>query len=330
LQQRIEPVETRLRRQVRAACGVRAVTVHREQSHDVPQLPHRSATPGLDREQRLTGLLRIGVHHLAGRSGLDHHDAHVVRHHVVELAGDAGTFVLGRALKRPGLLAFQRGESRASFVGAALPTTQAVSRDRDRDQDQEWDRILGHGGHCRLANLGVHERRHRKAGQRRQSVRAVDGGGVCGDDAGIEGEPQRGVGVAHRDRCDEYDPEHHQRIPPPDDQRQHHREEHPDGRAGLVPLDGQERHRRRTLGDHERAVPIRLERDRPAVEIVVLAAGQGRGDAEPECQDHVEGLAAPRRGRERIGGAQEPPGPVSQPGGPRHLRHQAILTADRR
>ena len=164
------------------------------------QLGHRGPAAGLDREQRLAGLVGVGVHDLAGGAGLDDHDADVVGHHVVQLAGDPGAFVLGRAAQRLGLLALQCGQPGPALVGAAFPPAQAVGRDGDRDQDQERDGIVRDGGHRRFPELGVEQRRHRQAGQRRHPVRAVDRGGVGGDDAGIEREPQRGVVVAHQRR----------------------------------------------------------------------------------------------------------------------------------
>ena len=57
LHQRVQPVEARLRRQVGVAGRVGAVAVHGEQAHDVAQLGHRRPAAGLDREQRLAGLV---------------------------------------------------------------------------------------------------------------------------------------------------------------------------------------------------------------------------------------------------------------------------------
>ncbi len=73
------------------------------------QLGHRGPAARLDREQRLAGLLRLGGHDLAGGTGLDDHHAHVVRHHVVQLTGDAGALVLDRAAQRLVALALQSG-----------------------------------------------------------------------------------------------------------------------------------------------------------------------------------------------------------------------------
>ena len=63
----------------------------------------------------------------------------------MQLAGDPGAFVLGRAAQRLGLLAFQRGQPRPALVGAAFPPAQPVGRDGDRDQDQERDGVVRHG-----------------------------------------------------------------------------------------------------------------------------------------------------------------------------------------
>ena len=163
----------------------------------------------------------VGVHDLAGGAGLDHHHADVVGHHVVQFAGDPGAFVLGRPAQRLGLLALQRGQPRPALVGAAFPPAQPVGRDGDRDQDQERRRRRpARSGTADSRSCGVEERRHRQAGQRRHPVRAVDRGGVGGDDAGVEGQPQRGVVVAHQRCRGQHDPQHRERVPAAEHQRQ--------------------------------------------------------------------------------------------------------------
>jgi hypothetical protein len=59
-----------------------------------PHLGQRLSAGGRDRGQRLPGPLRLAGQRVAGPVRLDHHHADVVRHHVVQFAGDPGP--LGR------------------------------------------------------------------------------------------------------------------------------------------------------------------------------------------------------------------------------------------
>ena len=82
--QRVELIQARLRAQCDLVVG------RAEQAEQVPQLGHRRPAAGLHGEQRLLGFGGRTGQHSARRAGLHDHHAHVVRHHVVQFAGDAG------------------------------------------------------------------------------------------------------------------------------------------------------------------------------------------------------------------------------------------------
>jgi len=63
-----------------------------------PQLRHRRASRRLHREQWRPCFLGVTLERLPGRARLEHHQAHAVGDHVVELAGDPGPLVRNRRL----------------------------------------------------------------------------------------------------------------------------------------------------------------------------------------------------------------------------------------
>ena len=186
-------------------------------------------------------------------------------------------------------------------------------------------------GHRRLPELGVQQRRDRQAGQRRHPVRAVDGGGVGGDDAGVEREPQRGVDVARpAGAVREHDPQHRERVPAAQHQRQHHqRRTCSDRPAGLIVLDRQERigHRRDAPGPA--AAAVRVDRRRICRSTARASPSPSAGDRreQPRPSASITSKIWPRRDSGGSGpdGRSSSRDPVPQPAGHRHVRHQAIL-----
>ncbi len=74
-----------------------------QDAENAPHLVHRLPAGQLDHFERSLGLLRIRRQLAPRRAGLDHHHAHRVRDHIVELSGNARSF-LGHALAGEELL----------------------------------------------------------------------------------------------------------------------------------------------------------------------------------------------------------------------------------
>ena len=72
-----------------APAGVFRLARLREQAEHVLELGDGRPAAFLDGQQRRPGLVRRGAKYPPGRARLHHHHADVVRHHVVQLAGDA-------------------------------------------------------------------------------------------------------------------------------------------------------------------------------------------------------------------------------------------------
>ena len=107
--------------------GVLRLAWRREEAEQVLQLDDGRPAAFLDGQQRRPGLVRRGAEYPPGGAGLHHHHADVVRHHVMQFAGDAcpliadrlpgGVLVLGLEPEQPGL----------RLAGAAVPPAHRIA-----------------------------------------------------------------------------------------------------------------------------------------------------------------------------------------------------------
>ncbi len=134
--QRAQPGKGRLRRQPGGGRGlvrfVRAVLGGGEQAQQVPQFGHRVPPGRLHGAHRRRGLLGQGGEHLAGGSGLHHHQAHVVADDVVELRRDPGPFGVDGAAGRALALPLQQPAALLQRHAVAAPGAQQHRAERAR------------------------------------------------------------------------------------------------------------------------------------------------------------------------------------------------------
>ena len=167
-----------------------------------------------DRGQRFCCLLRLARHDPTRRAGLHSHDAHVVRHDIVQLAGDPHPLgehrLLGVALPFPHQLAGALGELRLTAARRSDRGAEHPRRQEDDGVEGELE-ALGervHAGHVadekQLPGDLEHDRE--LTGQQHvgpERTTAVDGGAV-----------ERDEGHQHRDRFlghVHHDPGHQER-----------------------------------------------------------------------------------------------------------------------
>ena len=100
--------------------GADHLVVTAQHAHESAQLADGVAPRVLHYAEGLPGGERVSRRHHPRRAGLDHHHTHVVRDHVVDLAGDAVAF-LGDSLHGTRLLlAGQRVERRRQLLREAV------------------------------------------------------------------------------------------------------------------------------------------------------------------------------------------------------------------
>src|SRR6266545_3948303 len=100
----LEVVQPRLRRSRRLPIRVRAA-----EPHEAPYLHQRFTTHVFDGTEGAESLPGLGAEYSLSRPGLSNDNAHVVRHHVVELAGDHSSLSGHRSLGLLLALALQPG-----------------------------------------------------------------------------------------------------------------------------------------------------------------------------------------------------------------------------
>ncbi len=306
------------------------------------QLGHGRAAAGFHGEQRGRGLGRVGGEHLPGRAGLHDHHADVVRHHVVQFAGEVcpllgerplgGGRVLGPdpadpvpRLHRVADDRDQHQRERGHEPGQP-PLCPRLNRDpRARGEGPGTPRRRRHGARRQVRRNRVpvaeahQQARGEHAEQRRTPEPAVGNGRVPGEHDRQEGHGRR-VSRGHH-RTEQDDKERAQRVPAAHGER---RRGEQDRREGALP----DRHeRRQVLG--EQPAGGRVEEVRRGM--------TGDGEAGPHHEqrrrqrrrgdDDVGDDGTPRQRYPRLGRPRERHG-LAQPGPHRRQRalpHQASI-----
>ena len=108
-------------------------SLRRSMPEQPARLDQRLAPGLLDRGQRLARRRLLGAQGVALGAGLDHHDADVVGHEVVQLARDAGALLGHRLVGAQLVLALEQLGARGERVGAQLAPADGAADEHHRE-----------------------------------------------------------------------------------------------------------------------------------------------------------------------------------------------------
>lgn len=132
-------------------------------------------------QQRVPDRFLPVVEHLAGRPSLEHHHAHVVRHHVVELARDPPPLRGNRLTRLRLSLVLEQRRPLLELLRTAPPAPQSPAQRPDHREDQVVPGDVGEPALVRIQQVRRERKREDRAADRRVAAAPVGRHRVDGD-----------------------------------------------------------------------------------------------------------------------------------------------------